>query len=282
MPLIFRSVLSDQVSHLVERTTDEVTAGFSDQQIQAFCALGYCVSRIPLAEAITQRAVDKVWELCPSSFQPDKPRTWKGEFKDSCKTQSIRDRRGRVKFRECLRGERWLYDMTAANAAILACIRELIGEPVPPEYVRGLYPVFPTRARPPQGHCDRHKFQVGVVLYLSEVLPDGGGFTVWPGSHYEIARHHRTLGGEDRLPTYEAALAEVERSTQPVEVTGAAGTVVFWHQRLVHTAGINTQPTVRHATLCDFKNAAFLSAADAAATDLWSTWSPRVQELAAS
>jgi Phytanoyl-CoA dioxygenase (PhyH) len=273
-------VVTFMKTEVLEPPTDEETLRLSDQQVRAFCAFGYCVSRIPLAQEITQRAIDKVWELCPSSFRPDKPRTWQGEFQDSCKTQSIRDRLGRVKFRECLRGERWLYDMTAANPDILACIRELIGEPVPPEYVRGLYPVFPTRSRAPHGHCDRHKFQVGVVLYLSDALPVGGGFTVWPGSHHEIARHHRTLGGEDRWPTYEAALKEVERSTQPVEVTGPAGTVVLWHQRLVHTAGINTRRAVRHATLCDFKNDTFLSAAESPASDLWSTWSPRVQEAA--
>jgi hypothetical protein len=259
-----------------------VIGGLSDQHVQAFCALGYCVSRIALEQEITKRAIDTVWELCPRSFQIDKPRTWQGEFKDSCKTQSIEDRRGRVKFRECLRGERWLYDMTAGNADLLSCIRELIGEPVPPEYVRGLYPVFPTRSRAPQGHCDHHKFQVGVVLYLSDVLPDGGGFTVWPGSHYEIARHHGSLGGEDRLATFEAAVKEVQRSTKPVEVTGPAGTVVFWHQRLVHTAGINTRRTVRHATLCDFKNEQFLAAADRPNSDMWSTWSPRVRQFSSA
>jgi hypothetical protein len=267
-------------ANALEGPTDEATAGLSDQQIQAFCDSGYCVSRIPLAEESTRRAVEKVWELCPSSFRFNRPRSWRGEFTDSCQTLSIEKRLGRVKFRECLRGERWLYEMTAANAEILACVSELIGEPVPPEYVRGLYPVFPTRFRPPCGHCDRHKFQVGVVLYLSEVVPEGGGFTVWPGSHHEIARHHRTLGGEDRLPTFEAALMEIGRSIKPVEITGPAGTVVFWHQRLVHTAGINTQQTVRHATLCDFKNAAFLAAADSVTDDLWNTWSPRVKELA--
>jgi hypothetical protein len=267
-------------NNALERPTDEVTAGLSEREIRAFCDFGYCVSRIPLAEEISQRAVEKVWELCPGSFHLNKPRTWRGEFTDSCQTLSIEKRLGRVKFRECLRGERWLYEMTAGNADILACVRELIGEPVPPEYVRGLYPVFPTHSRVPRGHCDRHKFQVGVVLYLSDVLPGGGGFTVWPGSHHEIARQHLTLGGEDRRPTYEAALTEIEGSIKPVEVTGPAGTVVFWHQRLVHTAGINTRRTVRHATLCDFKNATFLAAADSLAGDLWSTWSPRVRELA--
>ena len=266
----------------------------SDQQIREFCAEGYCVSQVPVPAEVVTRAVEKVWELCPPAFQANKPRTWKGEFRDCCKTQSIRDRRGRVKFREILRGERWLYDLTAGNRDVLALVAELIGDPVEPEYVRGLYPVFPSHRglgplpgrfrRPPpvQGHCDRHKFQVGVVLYLSDVRPQGGGFTVWPGSHHVMAKHQGTLGGDDRLETFDAALAAVEASISPVEINGPIGTLVLWHQRLVHTAGENTQPTVRHATLCDFKNHAFLAAAGREADDLWQTWSSRTQRIAAS
>jgi ectoine hydroxylase-related dioxygenase (phytanoyl-CoA dioxygenase family) len=186
-----------------------------------------------------------------------------------------------VKFREILRGERWLYDLTAGNGDVVAAVADLIGEPVEPEYVRGLYPVFPTHPRPTKGHCDRHKFQVGVVLYLSDVLPQGGGFTVWPGSHYVMAKHQCTLGGDDRTETFDAALAEVGASMRPVEVTGPVGTLVLWHQRLAHTAGINTRPAVRHATLCDFKNDAFLAAADCQTDDLWHTWSSRAQRIAA-
>lgn len=252
----------------------------SDQQISDFCSQGYCVSQIAVPDEIVTRCVEKVWELCPASFQADKPRTWKGEFRDCCKTQSLKDRRGRVKFREILRGERWLYDLTAGNPEVRALVAELIGEPVEPEYVRGLYPVFPTHPRPAKGHCDRHKFQVGVVLYLSDVLPEGGGFSVWPGSHHTMARHQRTLGGDDRLETFDAALAEVEASAVPVEITGPIGTLILWHQRLLHTAGINTRPAVRHATLCDFKNQAFLAAADAETDDPWETWSARTRKIA--
>ena len=62
--------------------------------------------------------------------------------------------RGRVKFRECLRGERWLYDLTAANPDILACIKELIGEPVPPE--RPPYEPAPGEPQePPEGLLGR-------------------------------------------------------------------------------------------------------------------------------
>ena len=253
----------------------------TDEQIERFYTLGYCVARVGVDDGIVERAIDTVWEHCPSSFRPNIPRTWKGEFTDCCKTESIKDRRGRVKFRECLRGERWLYDLTAVHPDILAGVTDLIGDPIAPEYVRGLYPVFPTAPRRVHGHCDRHKFQVGVVLYLSDVSPRGGGFTVWPGSHNVMAKHHGSLGGEDRLPTFDSAVAGVQASTQPVEVVGPSGTVVFWHQRIVHTAGINTRKTVRHATLCDFKNERFLSAAECATADHpWETWSPRVRQLA--
>ena len=132
-------------------------------------------------------------------FTRNTPESWHGEFQDCCKTQSIEGRRGRVKFRECVRNQRWLYELIAGNSDILPAVADLIGDPVAP-HVRGLYPVFPTPVFPVEGHCDRHKFQVGVVLYLSNVLRQGGGFTVWPGSHHVMAKHHGTLGGK-RLST---------------------------------------------------------------------------------
>jgi len=252
-----------------------------DEQIEAFFTFGYCVAHVSIAEAIITHAIKTVWDFCPSSFHPDAPESWHGEFQDCCKAQTIEARRGRVKFRERVRNERWLYELIAGNSDILPAVADLIGDPVTP-HIRGLYPVFPTPVFPVEGHCDRHKFQVGVVLYLSNVLRQGGGFTIWPGSHHVMAKHHGTLGGKDRLRTFNRAVAQVEASTQPVEVTGPPGTVVFWHQRLVHTAGVNTRSTIRHATLCDFKNARFLAGADCKATDIWGTWSSRVRQLAAA
>ena len=241
---------------------------------------GYCVADVRVDEAVLERAAKTVWELCPSSFQPNNPQTWQGEFTCCGRTQSIEDRRGRVKFRRCLHGERWLYDLTAGHSEILTAVSDLIGDAVTPDHVRGLYPIFPALPRVAMGHCDQHKFQVGAVLYLSNVLSQGGGFTVWPGSHHVMAKHHGTLGGNDRLRTFDRTVAQVEASTQPVEVAGPSGTVVFWHHRLLHAAGINTRPTVRHATICDFKNKPFLAAADRKATDGWATWSPRVRQVA--
>jgi ectoine hydroxylase-related dioxygenase (phytanoyl-CoA dioxygenase family) len=253
----------------------------SGEQIESFCALGYCVGHVSLNEESIARAAQTVWDLCPKSFDSDSPETWQGQVQDCCKSESMEERRGRVKFRECLRDERWLYDLTAANPEILAAVADLIGDPVTPQYVRGLYPVFPSAPRPAEGHCDQHVFQVGVVLYLSDVLPHGGGFTVWPRSHHLMHKRHRTLGGTERRRTFDRTLKRVE-ATSPVEITGPVGTVIFWHQRLVHTAGINTRRTVRHATLCDFKNEEFLGAAQTTPTDLWETWSHRVRQKASN
>jgi hypothetical protein len=253
----------------------------SDEQVLQFRTSGFCVARVPLSADTIGRAAAKVWELCPPTFDRYRPKTWQGPIKDCCKTQSIEDRRGRVKFRECVRGEQWVYNLTAANPDLLPAIRDLIDEPVVPQWVRGLYPVFPTKPRKATGHCDQHKFQVGVVLYLSDVLPHGGGFTVWPGSHLEMMHHHASVGGEDRLASFDEALKRIEAKTRPVEITGPAGTVIFWHQRLVHTAGINTSQAVRHATLCDFKNERFLAIAEQPLSDPWATWSARIRELAA-
>ena len=166
----------------------------SDEQLQSFWSLGYCVAHVPVQRESVERATTTVWELSPPSFDPSNPKSWTGLFKDCCKTQTIKDRFGRVKFRECLRREQWLYDLTAGNADIVAAVGDLIEDPLAPEYVRGLYPVFPTRPGTAAGHCDRHKFQVGVVLYLSHVVSRGGGFTVWPASHHIMAKHQATLG----------------------------------------------------------------------------------------
>ena len=122
-----------------------------DQQIEAFFTFGYCVAHVPVAQEIIERAIKTVWDLCPIAFKPSTPETWQGEFRDCCKTQSIEDRRGRVKFRECLRDQRWLYDLTAGNRDILAAVAGLIGDPVVPQYVRGLYPVFSNAADPSRG-----------------------------------------------------------------------------------------------------------------------------------
>ena len=172
------------------------------EQKYHFRQWGYAVTGIRLDPAVRQRAIDRVWELLPPGFQPDRPRTWKGIVQDSCHTKDLGSRRGRLKFRECVRKEPWLYGLLAGHPEARAAVEDLLGpgEVAAPRYFRGLYPVFPcdpSREKVEAGHLDTHPFQVGAVLYLDEVAVGGGGVHVWPGSHLPVALAHHSLHADD-------------------------------------------------------------------------------------
>ncbi|MFB6135853.1 MAG: phytanoyl-CoA dioxygenase family protein [Halobacteriaceae archaeon] len=122
--------------------------------------------------------------------------------------------------------------------------------------------------RPNSGHLDGYGpgfkedgqysgFAVAAVVYFDDVSPRGGGFTVWPGSHWVAADYFRDhalntpgLGGD--LPAIDddgdwdssRSLRDQLRSRS---LAGDAGTVVLWHNKLVHTAGVNQSDAVRMA-----------------------------------
>lgn len=118
-----------------------------------------------------------------------------------------------------------------------------------------------------QSHIDgienrtrRRPFPIGAAVYVDEVQPRGGGFTVWPGSHWHVAdffRNHDPKEAVDSVPAptadgwdYDSAL----RSTfDPFEISGEAGTVVLWHGHILHSGGVNPSPgTVRKELISRF------------------------------
>jgi hypothetical protein len=125
-------------------------------------------------------------------------------------------------------------------------VESLIGGPVMrPTRNRGIYTLFP-KSEPelPQlnPHHDYHPFDLGGMIYLSEVGPGSGGTALWPGSHLRILR---TLPCEQRSgfqPTeeYHAAVHSAKRKIQPVEICGGVGDVLFFHPALLHSGGINS------------------------------------------
>ena len=91
------------------------------------------------------------------------------------------------------------------------------------------------------GHVDT--FTLGITMNLNNVKHQGGGFTVWPGTHIiaaEYFKSHSLLDGKkaygDQLP-------------QPVEIFGPPGTTCFWHHYLMHEASKNCQTEIRMATV---------------------------------
>lgn len=100
---------------------------------------------------------------------------------------------------------------------------------------------------------------IAVGMYLDHVPPRNGGFTVWPGSHWWTAEHcELEAPNEDAEPGTRARapglrirdespyddLSDLLSESEPYEIAGDAGSVIFWHPGLVHSSGIHLQPGV--------------------------------------
>jgi hypothetical protein len=191
---------------------------------------------------------------------------------------------------------------TSINDALYAYGRALVGdalrEPSGPDMQLALR--YPKRVRlgdafdrtPAFGHLDGYGpgfrdtgdyngFDVGAVVYLDDVPDRGGGFTVWPGSHLVAADYFRdhslaSPGYHGRLPAvaedgwdYTAWFHEQARSR---ELAGPAGTVVLWHGRMVHSAGVNQSDRVRMAGIQRFAREGFDARKAEFAADPFAGW----------
>lgn len=115
----------------------------------------------------------------------------------------------------------------------------------------------PTTAADGNPHVDGFRpdddylpFTVGATVYLDDVAPRAGGLTVWPGSHWRIADYFADHDLEEFAnDETEAILGE---NCAPFEVAGDAGTVVLWHNKLVHTGGMHLGRRPRIASFSRF------------------------------
>jgi hypothetical protein len=131
-----------------------------------------------------------------------------------------------------------------------------------------------------------HAFSVGATVYLDDVPPRTGGFTVWPGTHRVAAKYFEdhaleTIGGKPNnaeLPAMGDEPGEWDYSRRyhdqadPYEVSGDAGTVVLWHSRLLHCAGINTGERIRMAAIKRFQREGEDDTVRDAAPNLFKYW----------
>jgi ectoine hydroxylase-related dioxygenase (phytanoyl-CoA dioxygenase family) len=105
-------------------------------------------------------------------------------------------------------------------------------------------------------------FTVGATVYFDDVVERGGGFTVWPGSHWVAADYYadhsvESPGYHGHLPAidddggwdYTRRLDEQARSH---EIAAPGGSVILWHNKLTHAAGVNQSPNVRIAGIQRF------------------------------
>lgn len=96
-----------------------------------------------------------------------------------------------------------------------------------------------------------HPFSIAATVYLNDVYPRGGGFTVWPGSYWDTARFYAERDFESLGHVHQSGLPG--NIGEPFEIDGEAGTVVFWHNKLCHAGGVNRSANVRLAAISRFR-----------------------------
>lgn len=164
-----------------------------------------------------------------------------------------------VKLHDCGDAD-FLLDLLPNNATIRMFAHQFLGNRLKPtRRTRGVYAIFPSNRNkePISGnmlgpHADRVCQQLNVCTYLDRVPPRSGGFTIYPGAHQIMYYAHEYESNWSPKADYVEYLKKVVRTITPFELVGGPGDVIFWHGRMVHSAGIHTGPGIRWAVFGDF------------------------------
>lgn len=255
----------------------------STEDIRFFKENGYLIKRGVLDPDLCARARDRLWQGAPPRLRRDDPDTWIGPFRPEEENEDGSNyRKGfRWNFREP-GTEDFMIRLLATDPKVWGMAEQFLGagQVQAPTGIRGIYCTMPygdEPLKPKQCHTDGHPFHVGVVGLIDEVPPNGGAFTVWPGSHLPFY-----YGADKRYNRSYTPQYEIDReffNNQPsVECHGQAGDIVFWHHRLGHMASSNGSRQIRQAVLYDFRKIDLEEKQDEApGDDIWIDWSDEVR-----
>ena len=287
---------------------DTALAALSTEEIQAFVTNGFLVKRNILDPKLCAAARDRLWAGNTSShLRRDDPKTWMNGIPETDRQSTpdgMNDRTGNYGWRlRELSGDADMIDLLPRR--VFPWFEQLLGEGevVTPEVtssaadpdprgsrlrgwpvwggkeLRGVYCVLPqdrTDASPSLAasaragaHIDPEPVQVVVSGYIDKVPKDGGGISLFPGSHrllyeaepssadiacYSILHPPHPDSGAaafelPRPPGLKDALADIE----PFEFFGDEGDVVLWHGRMYHAATPNysSPPQIRQMITYD-------------------------------
>ena len=251
------------------------------QDIRFFKENGYLIKRDVLKAELMARARQRMWDNLPPPLVRDKPETWVGPFADPAGDRSSHRRNFVWNYREP-GDEDWMVRLLATDPIIWRMVEELLGVGMieQPERIRGIYCVLSegdAPVRPMTCHVDAHPFHLGVVGYIDDVGPKGGGFTVWPESHKTFYYDFTSQYANEQSESYNVHRAEFDKKGGYVDCYGQAGDIVFWHHRIGHSVGHNRSKRIRQAVLYDFKKKD-LMVDEPPCDNMWRDW-PGVMAL---
>ncbi len=246
----------------------------SDAEVAFFKENGFIVKRGFLDEKEAfERIADYVWENVPRGlFRRDDPQSWVGAPReqwteeDEVRVGQIQGSSWKMRSRGGIGTEPFFLDKIANHPRMRTLVSLFIGEPVKrAKRARGVYAHFP---KPPgtkgrlSPHADHTAGHLAAMVFVDEVPPRCGGFTIWPGSHLLLHPYWETIQsgaiGPDRAAEYAKARDAAVIGITPLEFSGNAGDVIFWHPRLLHSAGINhsadhDRQVLRLIVPCDYQ-----------------------------
>jgi hypothetical protein len=89
-------------------------------------------------------------------------------------------------------------------------------------------------------HVFPRPYRLASMLFLSDVVPHGGGTIVWPGSHRAIEALAKSDPARyERMAVLNRDLAAAGLG-DPVELTPRAGDILFYHYLTAHAGSRNT------------------------------------------
>ncbi len=225
------------------------------EEIKFFREEGFLIKRGIMDESLTAQARERLWENAPPEIDRDNPDTWIGPIQEYREKNNEKgnDGGGYGWWYRGIGSKEWMVRMLVIHPPIWEIVEQMLGEEdvVRPNSVRGIYCRLPegnVPCKPLSCHTDAHAFHLGVVGYIDDVAPNGGGFSVWPRSHRVFYYTHQTRHLRDQSEQYLKNRAYFNHRS-PIDCHGRAGDVVFWHHRLAHSAGSNRSKGIRKAVL---------------------------------
>ncbi len=246
----------------------------SNDEIEFFKTNGFLVKKRLLNESLVVQALDRSWNylleniplVAGENLRRDDSQTWvspKWEAMpppDKCGFYQGRQRSvyqgSTVKLHD-LGSSKFLVDLLPNCKEVRSIAARLLGEPVrASRRTRGVYASFPCALTSEKlgPHSDQVCQQLNVCTYLDDVPARNGGFTVYPGSHRVMHHAHKYEANWSPEDEFGNCVRKVVREIQPYEFVGDAGDVMFWHGRLIHSAGIHSGDRVRWAVFADFSH----------------------------
>ena len=233
------------------------------EQARFFARNGFLQLKGCVPAAVCAHLVESTWRQLPPRWRRDDPSSWTGLVEDACHVAGLGYRGGLLKLasgstqaRKDLIADPMVVASFHAPAPCHEAAHDLVGTPLHPIRVRGLYAIAPVPepdayAEAVSPHVEAHPAQIIALTYLEEVAPGGGGLLVWPGSHRPLYAAFESRLDYVEGPTVAATVA-AQLQWRPVELPGDRGDVVFIHHRLLHSPSINRRDRIRFGFLCDY------------------------------